>query len=487
MKRILSLLLTAALLASLLLTAAACGEQKPSAPPADGTVGTTAAADTEPETTAEHPDVTEADFKGASFTVLYPLWSLYRDFYFAEEANGDAVNDAIFERTSKLEESLNIELVASSVDHISKVEPALSKTVLAGDDAYQLALTHNSNSITAIVKGGYVLDWNDIPVIDMTHSWWNRSMRDHFEISGILPLAVNDFIIPDVNSIFFNTALIGSYGLQQPYSLVEDGSWTWDKLIEMGDKVSADINGDGKFDDNDQYGFVGEIGWQFASITTGADCYIITNDADGKPALSINSERTVNLFDKLSAYFNNGKSAYLWEYKQEWDPNWGGTPPVSFDAGHALFYAVPLSLASTLRATEVDFGIVPYPKFDEAQEGYPTLNWAGFMCVPKTASDLEMAGTVVEMLGYLNGQTVIPAFFDILLGQKLSRDEESIAMLDLIFDGCTYDLGLSLSMYSITNNCLKKNATPFASYYESNVNGWQKTIDEYYEAHLNLK
>ena len=46
-------------------------------------------------------DGEQIDFNGATFTVLYPLWSLYVDYYFAEEATGDAVNDALYRRQLK--------------------------------------------------------------------------------------------------------------------------------------------------------------------------------------------------------------------------------------------------------------------------------------------------------------------------------------------------------------------------------------------------
>ena len=90
---------------------------------------------------------------------------------------------------------------------------------------------------------------------------------------------------------------------------------------------------------------------------------------------------------------------------------------------------------------DTDFGILPLPKYDENQEKYETLNWSGFMVIPATAGDLEMVGTVVENLGYLNDKIVLPAFYEILLGQKISRNEESSQMLDIIFEGSVYDLG----------------------------------------------
>ena len=46
---------------------------------------------------------------------------------------------------------------------------------------------------------------------------------------------------------------------------------------------------------------------------------------------------------------NGSKTAYKWRYSVETDPNVGGKPPVAFDAGYALFYLTPLSLAKTFR------------------------------------------------------------------------------------------------------------------------------------------
>jgi hypothetical protein len=167
-----------------------------------------------------------------------------------------------------------------------------------------------------------------------------------------------------------------------------------------------------------------------------------------------------------------------------YDPNAGGIPPVSFDSGRALFYLVPLSLAKTFRETEVDFGIIPLPKLDEVQKDYITLNWAGFMSVPLTVSDPAFVGSVVELLGYYNSEIVIPAFYDILLGQKISRDDDSVKMLDIIFNNTVYDLGVNLGMYSILNTVVSSTGKEFTSYYAANEKTFNKTVSDYYEAHV---
>jgi hypothetical protein len=454
--------------------------------------GTTAAEESETDIsktavdTGDKPDIEKSDYAGEEFMILYIDWSLYSKYYFSEEANGDAVNDAIYERTSVIQDYLNIDINSTTFGNTDTPEyEVMKKTVLAGEDVYDLALIHNSSDIGKYVSDGIVMNWNDIPFIDMTKSYWNQSVLKNMDISGVLPFASNGFMIPDVNSIFFNKLLIENYKLDNPYGLVTDGKWTWDKLIEMASAASADINGDGVFDKNDQYGFVTEFDWQLASIVAGCDQYYLQTDENGEPQLVFNTDKMVSIVDMINNFFSDGNTVYTWSHTAETDPNMGGTPPVSFDAGRALFYSVPLSLAGVFRETDVEFGILPLPKYNEEQKDYITLNWAGFMCVPASVRNTELVGKTTELLGYYNQKIVIPAFYDILLSQKISRDTESQKMLDIIFENTVYDLGVNLGsdFYMVLPWTIKADGN-FASYYEKNVKTFEKDVNKYYDAHV---
>jgi ABC-type glycerol-3-phosphate transport system substrate-binding protein len=460
---------------------------------ADGTVGETTSGslteNTGTETaadTGDKPDIEKSDYSGEEFMILYIDWALYSKYYFSEEANGDAVNDAIFERTSTIEEYLNIDINSVTFGNTDTPEyEAMKKTVLAGEDAYDLALIHNSSDIGKYVSDGIVMNWNDIPCIDMTKSYWNQSVRENMEIAGVLPFASNSFMIPDVTSIFFNKQLIENFKLEDPYELVKSGKWTWDKLIEMSSGASADINGDGKFDENDQYGFVTEFDWQTASIVAGCGQYMVQKDENGEPQIVFNTEKMVSIIEKINNFVSNGNLTFTWPYSPATDPNAGGTPPVSFDSGRALFYSVPLSLAGVFRETDVEFGILPTPKYNVEQKDYITLNWAGFMCVPASVRNTELVGKTTELLGYYNGKIVMPAFYDILLGQKISRDTESQEMLDIIFGNTVYDLGVNLGFqfYMVLPYTINSGGN-FASYYESQIKSLESIVDKYYNAHI---
>ena len=60
--------------------------------------------------------------------------------------------------------------------------------------------------------------------------------------------------------------------------------------------------------------------------------------------------------------------------------------------------------------------------------------------MPKTNTDLEMTGHVLEAMGYYSQQILTPAFIDTTVRHKALRDEDSSNMLNLIFENRVYDI-----------------------------------------------
>ena len=477
MKRI----ITALLFTALLISSISCASEQT-------TAETTVAARTVETTAPEEddygyvdPELPEKDYDGRAFNILYPEWSLYNNYYFAEEDNGEVVNDALYDRARRVEEYFNIDFSYITLGYIETIYPAVQRVVAAGMSEYDLVLTHNSTSLTGYVTEGIVANWNSVPSIDLDKPYWNQSVRESFEVNGILPFMSSDYILPDVNSIFFNKGLIEQYSLENPYELVESGVWTWDKLRELASGSAADLNGDSIMDDQDQYGFVAELGWQFASVFTACGQDYFGKDDDGLPAIACDNDKTQDILEKITQLLYRDDCSYTWNHSAEYDPNQGGTPPVSFDNGRALFYLTPLSLATTFRETLVDYGILPLPKYDENQSDYSTLNWAGFMCIPTTVSDLECVGLVSEMLAAESCRTVMPAFYDVLLGEKIALDPDAKEMLDILFDNTIYDLGVNLGYYSLCSSQISNDSPNNTSYLASNRAAIEKTINDYIE------
>lgn len=428
------------------------------------------------------PGIGKKDHGGQTFTIIYPKWSLYNRYYFAEEYDGETVNDAIFDRAKKIEDHLGIQFVYMAKDTLEEIFPAVQKAVFAGVSDYDLALTHCATSLLSYSKDKVAYNWNDLPGCDLDKAYWNQSVRENFEVDGVLPLMSSDYILPDVNSIFFNKKLITENQLDDPYDLVLSGKWTWGKLREMAKVGIKDLNGDSVMDDQDQYGFACERDWQCASVLTSCGQDFFGMDDNGLPTLVMDNEKTQNILEMFTGLLYTDASSFCWDIKKEYDPNWGGTPPIDFGSGRSMFYMTPLSLAVTFREAEVDYGILPYPKYDENQKDYITLNWAGFMCVPLTVADPELVGNVTELLAAESCRTVMPAFYDVLLGEKVARDDKAKETLDIIFENDVYDLGVNLAYYGLFCDQIKKAEPNNSSFLAKKIGSIEKDINNYIDS-----
>ena len=91
---------------------------------------------------------------------------------------------------------------------------------------------------------------------------------------------------------------------------------------------------------------------------------------------------------------------------------------------------------------DYDFGILPWPKYDEASEYYANVDAAtNMIVVPITNQVPDNTGLVLESLAILGREHVIPAYYDVALKTRDSRDEDSAEMMDIIVAHRVFDLG----------------------------------------------
>ena len=432
------------------------------------------------------PDVPSADYGGHEFTILVSLNSLtaevWNDFH-AEEETGDVLNDAIYKRNIHVEEKLNVRINDLMLDPVeAKDRPTAQKmlknSIAAGDGEYDAAMLAGY-AMCSLASGGFLMDMNDMPPLDLSKPWWDqKANRDlmvknkMFYTTGDISNVVNEATL----AILFNKKLIRDHGFESPYDLVKSGKWTYDKLIEMAMQVGQDLNGDGKMGLEDLYGaFVWDDTMHGIVNSIGEKCAKING---GEIELTLHSERTLQSFDKYISFILDKDHALIYQ-RQDWS---GEKTNAMFANNQGLFYLQIMELVVRLRAMEVDFGVLPYPKLEAAQDNYySTVNgWhAGFLCVPEAQRDAARTGAILESMAAESMQTLRPAYYDIALKGKLVRDEESEEMLDLIFDSKIYDIGwiYEIGGYNeeIMNLC-RNRKTDFVSMYEKYLPKAEKDI-----------
>lgn len=167
----------------------------------------------------------------------------------------------------------------------------------------------------------------------------------------------------------------------------------------------------------------------------------------------------------------------------------------NFVAGNALFFSDSLSCTLTFRNMDADYGILPIPMLDSNQERYysfvnPWVSSALAIPATHTGEDLEFIGAVLECMGYYSMDTVAYEFYDVALKYQQSRDDDSMEMLDRIFDTRGVDIGsvFKIGNYdSVLHNLATAAPGTFRSAYEAAEVAAQTRIDQLNELFQKLK
>ncbi len=130
------------------------------------------------------------------------------------------------------------------------------------------------------------------------------------------------------------------------------------------------------------------------------------------------------------------------------------------------------------REVEFEYGILPVPKWDEAQENYITCMSFTYSlyCIPVDIDDekAERAGAVLECLASKSYTTLSPAIFETALKVKYASDPDTAEMYDIVRAGASFDIGrvfndsLGGKTYSMFRNAVKDNNPNWASTLETN-------------------
>ncbi len=428
------------------------------------------------------PDFEYKDFGNVDFNVVSTESGWTADWFVAEAETGDTLNDAVYKRNLAVEEALNINLTYAQID-VSNMADPIRTAVMSGDCDYHIALTHQMSGVSAMVTENLLTDLSELPHIDFDKPYWQKACNEAMEINGHQYYAASDYMKKDTYGIYFNKTMIDEYKLENPYDLVRSGDWTLDKMAEMANDAANDLNGDTKMDYQDQYGFSSMADFWLSMFIWSSDLRLCEPET---LELALMSERTVSLFEKLYALIYESGCAYTWSFRTHFD---NPEQRMLITSGRVLFTPNTIGAMSGYRDSEVDFGILPMPKFDKEQDDYANINWNGLLCVPAVVSDPEMVGMAAELLAYYGRKYVTPAYYDTLLGAKLARDEDMREMIEFMFDHMVYDAGMHYfgqagSMrdmyYSPAVLLFDMKSKDFASFYAAVEVSCKKQIEDFW-------
>ena len=452
----------------------------------------------------------ELYFDGREITVLttstaqspgnYQIQPNDNDMYSAETAT--SVTSAAAECTRLVEQRLGITVHEEVVYTWSRYGGDMYKRIhqdamsYTGDYLFAMPCSIEAGMLSI---EGLLHDLHKVPNIDLSREWWCQAFNDGVTVDGKCYFAIGDIGTVSKEATFFvafnkkmaeSNGLAEKYGYSSLYEMVDKKAWTQDVMYEMAKSVYQDLNENNICDAGDVNGIAGQDGAIYNMLTSAGEKIISVED--GYPKLTVYNERAINIIGDAQDYFQDPQSGFISanDYFDQSNVPVADVIVPEFKADRLLFFMDAIMNLNNIRDMESDFGVLPSPMYDSDQDGYVSQIgcWStNCIVVPTfvTGEDLEFVGYVIEALSAVSNKKLNPVYYEQTLQYQISRDDDSMRMLDIIFDNRTCELAeiYNLDIYSTVCGMLKAKPDTFASAYEAIEGKTQARLDEIIESY----
>jgi len=488
----------AMLLAVLMFSAAGCSNTESGKENEDTTASTSASAEQETEAPVDPALADELptnckDYEGTDFVVMirdraedsetWKTWDVY-----TEGTNGERINDAVFARNLAILERFGVEVKEMQVS--DRLNTAMN-LIMSGDSGFDLFQDIIENQGKLVIQG-YVLNMSDMEYIDFSKAWWDSTVIDGISIGDNVYYSVGDSQLNAMKAtwvVLFNKMLTENAGITGLYDTVKEGKWTLELLNQYSQQAAIDSNGDGKMSWGDDVYGLGLQNEVVLPLLLGGGEKLIDIEEDGSYIYNLSNANVVDGMEKIHAFMNSGNHIINCEKAGAYSGNWEEFRGL-FMSDLICFNMSALTQVSVVGGDmQSDFGILPFPKLTEEQNGYYSTfqyNNADAISVPKSCNDTKRVGMLTEAYEMYAHTTIKPAYYDYTLTLRKARDEASGEMLDIIFANRNFDISFAFNSTTGLKEFLQNNVISpsfkYASKEASNRNNVEQAIGNILEA-----
>lgn len=407
---------------------------------------------TPPPSQRVEPDIEKKDYNG-TFNVLHYTtsnhewtnpWDEIVPASGMETRPGDLIGNNIFDRAAWLEQEYGITVTSEYIEY-TKLPTTMSTIMSSSSTEYQL-LDTMGRSAQVLMGKEYFTNMADIPGINFENPWWNKNALETLSLGDYVEFAVSDMLLIDKSAtmaMYYNIRMADDLELSGFYEHVHNYEWTIERLMEYAEIGHTD-NGDDKWDKDDIYGIVANDDPVHA-LYIGSGNRFMEKDENGEYYYSYGTGNTMLVMTDL--LLDVMYQDFYWNsYVHPDAPD--------FANGGALFTFDKVKRCMKLREMQDDYGVLPIPMLNEMQKQYYSLvsNYhdSMFAVINTNVNNKQLIGAALELMGYYSYYEINDDFYDVVIQNRGTRDEESKRMLQIIFQTRTYDMGLVYDPYGNT-------------------------------------
>ncbi|MBQ1847200.1 MAG: extracellular solute-binding protein [Clostridia bacterium] len=389
-----------------------------------------------------------------------------------ENASDEPIDNAVFLRNSAVYDRFGVTITPHPVAP-GTLASEVQKDNKANSHSYDLIMA-NGPDTGSLAQNGYLYNFLDLSeTLNLDQPWWDPGTLRDCEIYGKVYFMNGDINILDNDVtwiLLFNKDLIKKYDLDEPYQLVYDDKWTLDKFYEL---ITSDFNRAsdvGEYDANAYYGFITTNGGGLTNFLYTCDMTTVQIN-DGTPEIVCGIQKNAEKITKILEWCKKTISDPHLTWFSKNDP---AQTKEMFLKDHAMFYSEVLSYIVNLSDMKSDYGVLPTPKYDEAQKDYRThVDGVGsIISIPANMPEdkKEEVATIIEAMAIYSYIYLTPAYYEVTLKNKKARDPDSTKMIDIILKSRKYDLGYIYNTIGL--------AAAFKGLVEKGQSGWDGTMQK---------
>jgi hypothetical protein len=308
------------------------------------------------------------------------------------------------------------------------------------------------------------MNLKDYDYINLDKPWWPERLQDQATINKRLYFASGDISVGylyEMYMMFYNKDMIEDYRFDtDPLKYALDGTWTWDKFYTYCAAVGAnDANSNGEVDGNDKYGFIAEIA-TLCPIFFSIDVTMVSHDNTGGLSVSEScfSHKADEFVAQTNNFIHNSGTALFYTGTDNRVRDFFANENTLFMINRAAVAKTHLSAKDGL-----SYGILPMPKYDEAQEDYVSTLANGFSMygisigVAGEEGRDEMCSAIIECLASESYRQISPVLYETVMKLRYSPDAETAQVYDIVRSTMQFDLArlFHKSLDTIPQNLFK--------------------------------
>lgn len=313
-----------------------------------------------------------------------------------EPEAGTEMNDKILTIMDEVEELYNCDIVFHELnvnEVFNQVQPAV-----ASGDKFGDVIIATMWAYGPLLGAGLMGDISAIEGINLDDPWWNRNVMDTVTIKNKVLAGGATFTDHSYLtwSCYFNRTMFEQLGHDpsELYTLVRNGEWTYDKFANYAKEALLDQDGDGVVSSgDDRWGLVAPDGDYNRAAFLAMGGHFYGHDENGELILASNTQHAFDVVAFMRKMFKEDK---IWM-----SSSGEGFAEIMahFTAGNSLFIMCSPG-EEAVRNMEDDFGFLPQPKWDAAQESYVGMvdHNAPLFGITSTNQDLDKIGYIMNAI-----------------------------------------------------------------------------------------